>query len=102
MYVHPEMEGLLLSNQGILTIEHQFSTCKNCYVSLKNNKMSKLALANCLWIVVTPKILPKLKMMEETSITCYRCHTILVKLNYTNKVSTTSQHALKGNVVSFA
>ncbi len=36
-HVHPELEGLLLSNQGISTIEHQFSTCKTCCVSLKNN-----------------------------------------------------------------
>jgi hypothetical protein len=43
---HLELEGLLLSNQGISTTEHQFSTCKTCYISLKNNKMSKLALAN--------------------------------------------------------
>jgi hypothetical protein len=39
---------------------------------------------------------------NKTLITCYRCHNILVKLKYTNKTSTTSQHALTGNVVSFA
>jgi hypothetical protein len=100
--MHLELKGLLLSNQGIPTIEHQFSTCKTCYVSLKNNKMTKFALVNCLWIGATPKILPKLTMMEETLITCYYCHTILVKLKYINKASTTSQHALKGNVISFA
>jgi len=43
MYIHPKSEQLLLSNQGISTIEHQFSTCKTCYVSLKINKMPKLA-----------------------------------------------------------
>jgi hypothetical protein len=94
------LEGLLLSNQDISTIEHHFSTCKTCYVSLKNNKMSKLALANGLWI--TPKILPKLTMGKKTLITRYHCHTMLVKLRYTNKGSTTCQHALKGNVVYFA
>jgi hypothetical protein len=41
-------------------------------------------------------------MVEETLITHYRYHTILVKLRYTDKGNTTSQHALKGNVVSFA
>ncbi len=41
-------------------------------------------------------------MVEETLITRYHCHTILVKLRYTNKGSTTCQHALKRNVVSFA
>jgi hypothetical protein len=100
--VHPELEGPFISNQGISTIEHQFSTCKTCYVSLKNNKMSKLALANGLWIGITSKILLKLTMVEETLITHYRCHTILVKLRYTNKWSTIGQHALKINVVSFA
>jgi hypothetical protein len=44
------LEGLLLSNQGISTTEHQFSTCKTCYVSSKNNKMLKLALTNGLWL----------------------------------------------------
>jgi hypothetical protein len=34
-HVHPKLEGLLLSNQGTSTTEHQFSTCKTCYVSLK-------------------------------------------------------------------
>jgi hypothetical protein len=64
--------------------------------------MPKLTLANGLWMDITPKILPKLIMVKETLIACYRCHTILVKLKYTNKGSTTGQHALKGNVVSFA
>jgi len=41
-------------------------------------------------------------MVEETLITHYHCHTILVKLRYTNKGNTTCQHALKGNIVSFA
>jgi len=98
-HMHPKLEGLLLSNQGISTIEHQFSTCKTCYISFKNNKMPKLALANGLWIGITSKILLKLTMVEETLITRYRCPTILIN---TNKGSTTSQHALKRNVVSFA
>jgi len=63
--------------------------------------MLKLALANGLWIGITPKILPKLTMVEETLIARYCCRTILVKLRYTNKGSTIGQHALKGNVVSF-
>jgi hypothetical protein len=41
-------------------------------------------------------------MVEETLITRYHYCTILVKLRYTNKGSTTCQHAFKGNVVSFA
>jgi len=61
--------------------------------------MPKLALANGLWIGITSKILLKLTMVEETLITRYRCPTILIN---TNKGSTTSQHALKRNVVSFA
>jgi hypothetical protein len=64
--------------------------------------MPKLALANGLWIGITLKILPKLTMVEETLITHYRCHTILVKLRYTNKGKTIGQHAFKGNVVKFA
>jgi hypothetical protein len=59
-HMHLEFEGLLLSNQGISTTKHQFSTCKTCYISLKNNKMSKLALANGLWIGITPKIFTKI------------------------------------------
>ncbi len=49
-----------------------------------------------------PKYLPKLMMVKETLIECYHCRTTLVKLRYTNKRSTTSQHALKRNVVNFA
>jgi hypothetical protein len=60
--------------------------------------MPKLALANGLWFGITPKILPKLTMVKQTLITRYCCRTTLVKLRYTNKRSTTSQHALKGNV----
>jgi len=63
--------------------------------------MLKFTLANGLWIGIPPKILPKLMMVKETLITHYHCHNILVKLRYTNKGSTT-QHTLKGNVVSFA
>ncbi len=73
----------------------------NLLCFLENNRMLKLALANGLWIGITPKILPKL-MMEETLMTCYCCHTILVKLKYTNKGSTIGQHALKEDVVNFA
>jgi len=40
--------------------------------------------------------------IEKTLITCYCCCTILVKLRYINKGSTTCQHVLKGNIVSFA
>jgi hypothetical protein len=44
--MRPKLERLLLSNQGISTTKHQFSTCKTYYVSLKSNKIPKLALAN--------------------------------------------------------
>jgi hypothetical protein len=64
--------------------------------------MTKLALANGLWIGITSKILLKLTMVKETLITHYRYCTILVNLSYTNKGSTIGQHALKRNVVSFA
>jgi hypothetical protein len=64
--------------------------------------MLKLELANGLWIGITPKILPKLMMVEETLIARYCCYTILVKLRYINKGNTIGQHAFKGNVVSFA
>ncbi len=73
----------------------------NLLCFLENNRMLKFALVNGLWIGITPKILPKL-MMEETLMTCYCCHTILVKLKYTNKGSTIGQHALKEDVVNFA
>jgi len=41
-HMHPKLEGLLLSNQGISTIEHQFSTCKTCYISFKKIKCQNL------------------------------------------------------------
>jgi hypothetical protein len=64
--------------------------------------MTKLALSNDLWIGITPKRSPKLMMVEKTLIACYCCCTILVKLRYTNKGSTTCQHVPKGNIVNFA
>jgi hypothetical protein len=79
-----------------------FQDVKLCYVSLKIYKMPKLALANGLWIGITLKILSRLTMVEETLIIRYHYCTILVKLRYTNKGSTTCQHAFKGNVVNFA
>jgi hypothetical protein len=54
-HVHQELEGLLLSKEGISKIENQFFIL--CYVCLKNNKMPKLALANGLWIGVAPIVL---------------------------------------------
>jgi len=96
------LEGILLSNEGIPTNEHEFSRCKTCYVSLKNNKMPKLVLANGSWIGITFKILSRLMMVEKTLITHYHYCTILVKLRYTNKGSTTCQHAFKRSIVSFA
>jgi len=50
----------------------------------------------------TSTVLQKITMVEETLIARYHCHTILVKLRYTNKGSTIGQHAPKGNIVNFA
>jgi hypothetical protein len=47
-------------------------------------------------------MLPKSTMVEETLLTHYCCHTILIKLKYTNKGRTISQHPLKGKKISFA
>jgi hypothetical protein len=41
----------------------------------------------------TSTVLQKITMVEETLIARYHCHTILVKLRYTNKGSTIGQHA---------
>jgi hypothetical protein len=86
----------VLLKEEISKIDNQFSICKLCYVCLKNNKMPKLALANGLWIAITPMVLSKLTMVEETLITHY------CKLRYNNRGNTTWQHALKGIIVSFA
>jgi hypothetical protein len=64
--------------------------------------MPKLTLNNGLWIGIASTVLQKLTMVEETLIARYHCHTILVKLRYTNKGSTIGQHAPKGNIVNFA
>jgi hypothetical protein len=61
--------------------------------------MLKLALSNGLWIGITPKISPKLTMLEKTLIACYYCCTIL---RYTNKGTTKCQHVFKRNIVCFA
>jgi len=101
-HVQQKLNGFLLAKEGISITKCQIFVCKICYVSLKNNKIPKLALANGLWIGITPPMLPKSTMVEETLIACYCCCTILIKLRYTNKGRTTSQHALKGNIVNFA
>jgi len=67
---------------------------------LNYNKMPKLALANGIWIGVAPTMLQKLIIAEETLIAQYWM--ILFKLKYTNKGGMIGQHALKGNVISFA
>jgi hypothetical protein len=78
-HVQQELNGLLLAKEGISTTKLQFFICKTWYVSLKNNKIPKYALANGLWIGITPLILPKLIMVQETLLTCYCYGTILVK-----------------------
>jgi hypothetical protein len=62
--------------------------------------MPKLALANGLWIGITPTMLLKLTIVE-TIITHERCHTILVDLKHTNERSTTCQYKLKRNINDF-
>jgi hypothetical protein len=62
---------------------------------------AKLASINGLWIGITPPMLPKLTMVKEASIAHFYCHTILVKLRYTNIGGITCQHALKINIISF-
>ncbi len=54
-----------------------------CNYFIKNNKMPKLALANGLWIGITPITLPQLTIVEEILIVRYHCQTILFKLRYT-------------------
>jgi hypothetical protein len=66
-----ELQGLLLANEGISSTK--ISMCKSCHNCLFNNKMQKLALANGLWIGITPNSLPKLMIVEEDLITHYHC-----------------------------
>jgi hypothetical protein len=88
-----ELQGLLFAKEGILWTK--ISICKSCHNFLLNIKMLKLALANGLWIGITPNSLPKLTIVEEALIACYCCWIILIKLRYSNKWGKTSQHALK-------
>jgi len=82
-YMHPKLQGLLLANEGISSIE--ISICNSCHNCLFNNKMPKFALANGLWIQITPNLLPKLMRAEEVLIVHNCCQTILIKLRYSNK-----------------
>jgi len=97
-HMHMELQRLVLAKEGILPTK--ISICKSCHNCLFNNKMPKIALTNGLWIGIRPNLLPKLTIIEEALITHYHCQTILIKLRYSNKGGKTSQHALKGNVVS--
>jgi hypothetical protein len=51
-YMHPKLQGLIFVKEGILSIE--ISICKSYHNCLLNKKMPKLALANGLWIGITP------------------------------------------------
>jgi hypothetical protein len=97
---HPKLQALLRAKKGISNIESNISICKICHTSLNYKKMPKLALANGLWIDDAPMMLQKLTMAEETLIAQYWM--ILFELRYTNKGGMIGQHALKGNVISFA
>jgi hypothetical protein len=97
--MHSKLQGLILAKEGILSTK--ISICKSCHYCLLNNKMPKLALANGLWIGITPNSLRKLMIVKEVLIARYCCQTILIKLRYSNKGRKTCQHALKGNVINF-
>jgi hypothetical protein len=76
-YMYLELQGLLLAKEGISSTK--ISICKSCHNCLFNNKMPKLTLVNGLWIGITPNSLPKLTIVKEILIACYRCRTILNK-----------------------
>jgi hypothetical protein len=67
--MHPGLQGIQFAKEGISSTK--ISTCKSCHNCLLNNKMPKLALANGLWIGITPNSLPKLTILEKTLIACY-------------------------------
>jgi excinuclease UvrABC nuclease subunit len=73
IHVHSQLDGLLLAKKSISNTEPKIFMCTTCYISIKNNKMPKLALANGLWIGNAPKMLPKMTMVKETLIARYRC-----------------------------
>jgi hypothetical protein len=82
-HMHPKLQGLLFAKEGISATE--IFICRSCHNCLLNNKMPKLALANGLWIGITPNSLPKLTTIEEALIACYCCQTVLIKLRFSNK-----------------
>jgi hypothetical protein len=69
--MHPKLQGLVLAKEGSSSNENYI--CKSCHNCLLNNKMPKLALANGLWIGITPNSLPKLTIVEEALIAHYHC-----------------------------
>jgi hypothetical protein len=53
--VHSKLDGFLLAKKGISNTKPKNFLCATCYISIKNNKIPKLALANGLWIMIAPK-----------------------------------------------
>jgi hypothetical protein len=59
----PNLDKLLLMKNDISSTKCEFFICKTYYISLKNNKISKLALANNLQISI---ILIVLALVKES------------------------------------
>jgi hypothetical protein len=60
MHIDPKLNCLLLAKKGISNIEPIFFICTHCHIYINNNKMPKFALANGLWIGITPNTATKI------------------------------------------
>jgi hypothetical protein len=75
--------------------------CKECWSSLKKEKIPKYSAANKAWIGDVPKELQCLTIAEKRLISIYRYNSCIVKLQSSFHSMETAQSALKGNCISF-
>jgi hypothetical protein len=75
--------------------------CRECWSSLKKEKIPKYSAANKVWIGDVPKELQCLTIPEKKLISLYRYNSCIIKLHSPFHSVETAQSALKGNCISF-
>ncbi|KAJ7801331.1 hypothetical protein B0H14DRAFT_2386514, partial [Mycena olivaceomarginata] len=79
------------------------SLCYVCYLSLKNNKLPPLSLANKLFLSRVPDELKNLTVIEEAMIACCRSKCWIIQLREENQdlVLASTQHSIKGHIIIY-
>ena len=90
--------GMCLVPQGVQG--NVINCCKECYADLVRNKLPALSVANGFQFGTLPNELCDLTIPEKMLISAFRTHMCVVKLKQIAGHGT-SQHAIKGNSITF-